>query len=414
VQKAIYQYLPLLIFLGIWSLVLFLYSLNYYNIHATSSEAFSLLIISISAFSFSYICFIIYDSRFLLFEKNRSKTTLNESFLLKSILIYSFISILGSIIIIKVVSNELGGFDAYFERPLSVRQQVVLWQKGIETPPFLLKIGSYITNIGFLSSILGGILFSIGSDKKKYLSFIPIISLLIAQLTNFGRYSFVNGLIFFLLSYILFSYYSSNLKRKKNLLRITVFSSLSLLVLGFLFFYIIKFRSPLAEDIGILLRRSLYFYLTGGIPSLDHFLDQFNNDYTYGQSSFRSLFKWINIITGDQQNTINVHNTFVSISPSQNSNTYTFVKSLYQDFNVYGLIPLIVTWAFLTKKSLYSLYEKFSVFRIMLTCILLFSLFISFFSFYFQSISQLLFWLINAAFYQYFFGEKLINSFKER
>lgn len=408
-QKYFYQYLPVWIFSGIWCIVFWIYSRKEFNIHSTSPEAFFLLLTGIIGFILSYVVFVAYDNRYNFYEKNRHEVILNKRLLINTTLAYSGITVIGAIIVATAVAQELGGYDVYLTQPLSVRQQIVSWQLGRTLPPLTLKIGSYISNIGFLCSILGGILFS-QKGRARFIGLIPLLCLLISQLTSFGRYAFVNGLIFFLFSYVLFNFFYSDQLRRSNLKRIAFFVLVSILFLGFMFYFIVKFRSPLAEDIFKLLNKSVYFYLTGGVPSLDHFLNSFNNEFTYGQSSFRSLFRWLNYITGDQETTINVHNSFVSISPTQDSNTYTFVKSIYQDFNIYGLVLLVGLWAYLTKKVIYSFYSKFSVLTLMVVCIFLYSLFISFFSFYFQSISQLIFWFLNTLMFQYLFGEKLIKN----
>lgn len=408
-SNVLYRYFPLGIFLLVWFSVFWLHNQSLYNIREVQNQAYSLLALAIFSLSAGYILFSLYDRQY---SHSNSHSLIvrikNEKMLL--VLIFSLISIqlFGSFIIFYEITYQLGGIDIFLNQPLAVRQFVVGVQNGYEEVRIFYKLGNYLTNIGFLSCFFGGIYFSSFSNYRS-LGLLPILSLLVSQLLTLGRYKFVSGLVFFIVAYLIFSYFLKPSERRKRIFELFIIGIISTLFVGIISYYVLKFRSPLELDITYLLKKSLYLYFTGGVTAFDSFL---NSDfvYTYGESSFRSVTKWLEKVNLWEENSVRtVHNPFTNVTPTYSMNTYTFSKSLYEDFGYLGLIFIPFIWGALTYKLCINTLLNFSFVNVYLISILTFSLFISFFSFYFQSLTTLVFWFIFMFLIQKLFFNQIID-----
>ncbi|MBO6792953.1 MAG: oligosaccharide repeat unit polymerase [Balneolaceae bacterium] len=397
------------IFLMVWVSVFWLHSLSLFNIREVSSQSYQLLLLSVFSLFMGYVLFRAYDIQTPIRKTPTYKIIIvNERALLLLITCLVSIQLFGAFIIFYEITYQLGGVETFFNRPLAVRQYVVGVQNGYENVRLYYKFGNYLTNIGFLSCIFGGIYFS-SFSKYRAIGLIPIISLLISQLLTLGRYKFVSGLVFFIISYLVFTYFLSPRKRSRRIIELTILGILSIIFVGTISYYVLKFRSPLEIDITYLLKKSLYLYFTGGVTAFENFL---NSDITflYGESSFRSITKWLaRFNLWDEEQLLSVHNTFTNVTPTYRMNTYTFAKSLYEDFGIYGLVAFPFIWGAVSYRICSNTFKNFNFVNLFATCIITFSLLISFFSFYFQTLTTLVFWLIFIVLIDHFFFNKIFK-----
>lgn len=351
-----------------------------------------------------------YSARFeAVFKKNRV-ISIDQQVLLKTVIILSAFSLIGGLVSAYSISNNIGGLSIYFSRPLMVRQEVVeLLANKVYGTPILYKIGSYLTSIGFVSSLFGGMLLA-SNGKYKSWGLLALLGILFSQVITFGRYSFVNGLVFFFTSYILITFFQKREIRLIQIGKLFLYSTLSLTFTVVLSYYILKWRSPLANDIIVLIKESLYFYFVGGVTAFDvnHTINDFKP--SMGVYSFRSIYgKLASIGLYDKELVKSVFNPFVKISPSYSVNTKTFINPLFQDYKIYGLVIISSIWAFFTNFFTLRFYSKPTLLTLLIVAILTFSLIISFFSFYFQSITTMVFWALVVFSIQYSFGDKLFT-----
>lgn len=403
-----FKYYPLLGFLLIWVAVFTLKSLGLYNIRSVDDDTIHLILISILSLSSGYILMQIYSPASTYTTKPILVKITNIELLLKLVILFSVLQVFGSLLIFYEVAKGIGGYSVYFSRPILVRQFIVGIQNGYESVGPLYRIGNYLSNSGFISIFLGGLLFA-SNSKLRMFGLLAIASLIFTQLVSVGRYRFISGLVFFIVSYLYLSYFHNKELRNKRIIELSIILFVSSLSIGLLSYYVLKFRAPLELDILGLLKKSVYYYLTGGVVAFDNFL---NTDYNhlYGQSSFRSFFKWFaRFGIWEESNLLSVHNSFTKVAPYYSMNTYTFVKSLYHDFGIYGCIFIPFIWGMIAYKSVDNVINNFSLVGIFWVCLFTFSLVITFFSFYFQSLTLIIYWFINVYLVQHFFNKKIFS-----
>jgi hypothetical protein len=87
-----------------------------------------------------------------------------------------------------------------------------------------------------------------------------------------------------------------------------------------------------------------------------------NPIFTHGASGFRSLFKWLaRLGLLDPQSVIGVNNPFVAIGSWTKVNTFSFAKTLYEDFGIFGLLIGNVIWGGITRHAIQKLMNHFSL-----------------------------------------------------
>ncbi|MDZ7808716.1 MAG: O-antigen polymerase [Gracilimonas sp.] len=412
VLRSFYKYLPLYVFLGIWGLVFFFYNLKLFNIYTASASTIYLILFGIIAFALGYVIFTIFDVNGLKVAENNISERLNPSAIAWLVLGLSITTILGASLIVFTVSMELGGADAYFDTPIRVRNLFTGYQNNPLTPPPLsFKIGNYLINTGFAGTIFGGVLFSL-DHKFRIFGILIIPAFIFASTVSIGRYTLVNSLFFFIFAYIISTYYLKPKLRKKRLAEILTYSAAFIFFLGFFTYILLEFRTTLGTENAVkeYALKSSYLYLTGGITALDNFLHQ-DFSLVYGQSSFRSIFRWlIQLGMWDEGNLKAVHEPFTFVTPAISINTYTYIKSFFEDFGISGVLIFSFVFGALCKLTNQAALNKFSFIRLGIAITLIFAALMSFYSFYFHSITTVIFrlliiWLIQILTSKYLYNK---------
>lgn len=373
-----------------------------------------LIILGLLAFSLGYIIFEIYDKKQLLKTPEEIFGIINTSLLLFLVVGLSLITFLGAVLIFYSISTELGGMDVYFKTPILVRNTIVNYQLDpLTPPPVLFKIGNYLINTGFAGTIFGGALFA-SHKKERLFGLLILIAFIFASLSTVGRYTLFNAIFFFFFSYIYTVFFTNEKVQKKRLTELAVYSVLLILALSMFTLYMMEVRTTIAGENAIkeYALKTTYMYVTGGVSALDNFLDH-DFIYTYGQSSFRSIFKWLSRLSlWPETDLKSVHEPFVSITPVIKINTYTFIKSFFEDFGIFGVLILSLLFGISCKISNFLCLRKFSFLRMFIAITLIFTAFMSFYSFYFHSITTIIYRLLIVIIINYVFYNKLylINS----
>lgn len=390
-SKFVY-YVPIILFGILWLIIAGLYSLNPYNfIRVSSSTTFILLIGIISIIiGYFFVHAFKYEDIIETSEVNNKESILyTEKSIKRSILITTVLGITGAIITVFWLANSLGGINIYELNPLLVRQaSVEITKAGSFTLYPIYTIGNYLISFLFIGNLLSGLYFGkrwlMYKAAPLFVSFI-ISGLLLQRMiivTSFG--------ILFLST--LFSIYILPYQRRKEVI---IPLSLSVLVIFLLLigisYSIIKIRMFYLNNIFEIFLKSTYTYLVGTISSLE-ILFRKEIDYSYGEQSFRTIFKWFAKLgfiqdVGRYKSQLG----FVNIG-RMHINTYTFVRALYIDYGIVGLSSIGFLWGALTRIIIGKYQEKYTLTYLFWAVILTFSLTMSFYEFYFQGISRIIYW----------------------
>lgn len=89
-----------------------------------------------------------------------------------------------------------------------------------------------------------------------------------------------------------------------------------------------------------------------------------------------------------------MHPDFVLIGKNMGINTYTFVRVMYEDFQIVGVLLFSFIWGGTAKYSVIKYFEKPNYTNLYFVLLMTLSLLMSFFSFYFRNIAGPVFLLL--------------------
>ncbi|MEX0721069.1 MAG: O-antigen polymerase [Balneolaceae bacterium] len=393
--KKIYTYFPLFLFSGVWCLVVIFSSLNWYNIHSVATDTWILLGSGLYAFISGYLIFTFFDSDFADLTLKRKKVQLDEVLIAKTIVVMCLFSFFGTYLVMDALGNIAGnGISTYFSKPIDIRRAYVEIQSNPLVPaPLSYKLGSYLINFCFVANLLGGALLT-STRKIKWIGLLPLFSAFLTSISIFGRFGIISSLAFLFLSYLIISFFKPDSERVRLIKNLSVTAVLVVFGLYFLFYYIVLARYSIALDLQEYFNKTIYFYFSGGVSALDDFLKT-NFTHSYGTSSFRSFFKWLaRFGLWPSENINSSYDSFTKVSPSLSINTYTYIRSLYIDFGITGVVFFSFAWGAGVKILLKKVYSNFNILYLYFAIILIYSSLMTFYSFYFESISLVIFWMI--------------------
>ncbi|MBC8375637.1 MAG: oligosaccharide repeat unit polymerase [FCB group bacterium] len=392
---------PILAFTLVWSTLFSLYSFNWFNYHRADDRSLMILISGILA---------VYAGYFLVSLIFRKNTVFNESLpdhygeglfnkkiLYKITFITVILYLLGGTAFFYVFSQVVGGAKYYFIDPGYVRDMTVAVGQGeIANVPIVYRFAGFFISVGVLSNLFGGALFA--TDRtKKILAFLPLVSNVFVSFANLQRYLFLMGIVFWILS---FMYTTLAFQRKDNA---AVFRSMlkTVLILGLIFYgfnyFIVHMRAFDRGDLRTFFYESLYAYFVGSVSSFDMWLNDPNHhiNYTYGQAIFRDVFRYLSKLgIWDTSEVRSMHPDFVLIGKNMGINTYTFVRVMYEDFQIVGVLLFSFIWGGTAKYSVIKYFEKPNYTNLYFVLLMTLSLLMSFFSFYFRNIAGPVFLLL--------------------
>jgi len=391
---------PILIFIGVWVTVFYINSLELYPFHKAGRESLVVLASGILSLVMGYILasLTFYNVPNQARDGKQANLPLFKiDVLMKLTIITLAFLAFGGLGSFRVISSLAGGAKYYFVNPFLIRELVVAIQLNeISNVPALYKISGFAISIGMISNIYGGSLF-IYKGYRKIFALLPIIMTLFVSLVFIRRYSFVMGLTLWLTSY-LYSFQVAYPDQSKILIRRMII--MTLIMAGTIFgvsYFVVHVRTFYHPKITEYFYESLYSYFVGGLSSLDVWLHNPNDliEHTYGQTTFKDIFRWLSRFKlWPAEEVKAVHQEFVFISKYRMINTYTFVKAMYEDFNISGVLVLSFIWGFLSKSAVVRFFKDPDYVSLLMVTITTFSLLMSFYSFYFRNIMGPVFWLL--------------------
>lgn len=388
----------MLILIFEWVIVLYLHYHNPYHFITMSKDTLTILLTGLSFIILGYYfisSFYFSSSNELPGDHNEIK--INEALLGKIILLISLVSVIGLIFILQEISTLTNNFSMYFNNPIFARERIVLMQEGkIATVSFFrYKIGIYLFSFMYPFAAVAGVV-SLLKTKWRLTGIIPLILVIMYSLIHLNRVGLISALGLFFFGRIYFGMYLNPQRRRSTTLKTAISLLIGTVFIAAFFFFIFKIRSSKNIDIEYYAMRSTYSYLTGSGSALDKFIFE-GVKPLYGASSFRSIFRWLaSFGLVDHSIALSNFNSFVNIGEGfpMRLNTYTFVKSPYEDFGIVGVGIIGLIWGMITRYSVERCFRGFSFLNIFLVSIMILSLFMTFFEFFFQGIVMFVFYFI--------------------
>ncbi len=364
--------------------------------HQATSETLAIFLFGILAFMSGYVLFTLYDVNSINTHQYDIVANISQPVLFYLVLALCMVTLTGAYLVIQTVINELGSFDAYFDTPVRVRNLFVDYQENpLKPPPLTYKFGSYLVNIGFASTLFGGVLL-VTKGWRRWGGLLVIFVFTIASFSTVGRYTLFNSLFFLFFSYLLAIFYTNEKLKKRRLIELSAFTVLLIFFVGGITYFVINIRSTLTSESAVIeyTLKTSYLYLTGGIPAFDKFLNQ-DFLFAHGGSSLRSVFRWlIKLGIWPEESLKTVHESFVTVTPVIQINTYTYMKSFFEDFGMSGVLIGSFIFGATCKLIHYSYLRRFTFIGLGLTLTFIFTAFMSFYSFYLHSITTIIYRLL--------------------
>jgi oligosaccharide repeat unit polymerase len=399
ITKKLYINLPIVILLCEWALVFYLHFNNPYHFIIMSRPTLNLILLGLFGLIIGY--YTIHS--FLLshnttFDTDVRKISVNQRALGIVILILSSIVFLGLLLSIREISKITNNLSLYFSNPFAARALIIQLQDGeiqnISVIAF--KIGSYLNSLMYPLAVLGGIMVS-QKSRWRYIGVLPLILVILYSLIYLNRFGLIVSLGFWFFSMFYFSIYMKNSDREELLKKIVLYIIIALIFVLLFFYLILSIRGFYITDLSYYVKRSFYAYFSGSPSALEKLLHEPSPGLMYGMSSFRSIAKWfVRLGLLEPATYVGAHNTFKNISggTSMAINTYTFVKTLFEDFGRIGVAFFTVIWGGLTRYSVEKSFKKFSLNNLFIVSVFLLSFFMSFYEFFFQGITMFIYWWV--------------------
>ncbi len=329
---------------------------------------------------------------------------INKDLLAKIILILSVLMGIGLFLLILQIRKITSNFSLYLINPFLVREKLIALHSGdmggISAISY--RFSTYLSTLMFPLSVLGGIM-AAQEGPKRHLGKIPIILVIVYSVVNLNRFAFITSLGLWLLSLLYFIIFVDKEYRQKMIRRITWYIIIAFLLVVAFFVLILKLRTITSSSIEDFAIRSIYSYFSGSGSALEKFLF-FEPRHVWGASSFRSIFRWLTKFgLVDKSLVFGTHNVFTNVSVGQPlfMNTYTFIKSPFEDFGLIGVGVICSLWGMIARYLLERYFRKFSIGSLFWVSIMTFSFFMSFYEFFFQNLTLFVYWFLILYLVQY-------------
>jgi len=363
-----------------------------FPIRHVRTDTLLLFLLAIGSFIIGYLFSILNGRGF--FEKENRHTFIKIDYQkLRNVNVtLILLSILGMFIAIREIGLMAGDSMIFFSNPYKVRVIVTSMGRSAEYVPTLLyKLGSYLINLGIISAFSSALL--ITDTKFRISAFAPFFLGILSSLIYFSRYLLLSYILFFIISiFLLLSYLPEDLKQKtkKRFLSIIFISILTGIAISAI---IILARNFYLDKFGELLGKQVYYYITGGLATFDSYLIHGHQFFTYGLSMTRGLNDWFIKFGLLDASSVpqGAGHEFVKVAPQMLMNTYTFTKTIYEDFGTIGLAFVPFLWGYISCATILKFLQKFSWIKLYFSTILIFSMIMSFFGFYLEGISVIVF-----------------------
>lgn len=413
--KKLYVFIPIYILVIEWFAILYLHYNNPYHFLLMSKGTLLIILLGLFCLILGYFfmhSLYLYKPDTL--DNNSQVIKIDEKALGIFIIILSFFAFLGLLLSLNEIAKVTNGLQLYFSNPFLAREHIVMLQEGklYNVSQMNYRIGSYLCSLMYPLASLGGIAIA-QKTRWRFTGLIPLVLVLMYSLINLNRFGLITSLGLWFFTVFYFGIYLKPDDRKKLLKQIFIYSVIAI-VLVLLFFYIImSLRAFYVTNLGYYIKRSFYAYFSGSPGAFEKLLYN-DQPLMYGASSFRSIVKWfgrLGLLESSQY--LGAHNIFknIGLGSPMTLNTYTFVKTPYEDFGILGVAGICTIWGMITRYIIERCFEKFSILNLFLVSVFVLSFFMTFYEFFFQGITMFIYWSIILLFIQDYFDKKGIISY---
>ena len=410
--KKAYIHFPMVILSIEWIIVLYLHYQNPYNYMTMSADTLYIIFVGLAFIVLGYYTFgSLYISRSEKLPGDFRKVSIDEALLGKILLLFSLLAFLGLMIVAVEVAKITNNFKLYVDNPIVVRGLIVSMQEGeIASVSYTrYKLGVYLFSLVKPLATIGGFM-SVMKSKWKFAGLIPLLLILVNSFINLNRFGLISALGFWFFGRIYSIMYLGAEERKKVLKKTGIYILISLIFIVIFFSFILNIREAYKTNISYFLMRSVYLYFTGSGSAFDK-ITFWGVKPLYGASSFRSIVKWLSMAgLIDSEHILSYYNNFVNIGQGRVIilNTYTFVKSPYEDFGILGVGVISMFWGITTRYSIERCFRKFTLYNVYFVALMLLSLVMTFYEFFFHGIVVYIFW-----FFVIYLIQKYLDKRKE-
>lgn len=380
---------PVVVFITIWILQVFLLILSPYNYKSVSLETWIITLSSVSTVVVGYLTYYFLNTTrtVQITSKTRNKSYIdfdknNLEKLLKYLLIFVAIGVIGDILYLMFTIKSYG---LHLTNIFWYRFFLSHSAKGQFGWSVLHSLFSYLILLNNVVVIISAIYHSFYSGKK-ILIYGPIFLAFLFSVITLQRHTLIIILTFWLSALFFISFYLDSQRQKislnkfyRSFIGILIFIALVIIIVISIRFYIdlggAKYNKLI--KLGI---QSIYSYIAGNVVALDTYLKS-DISYEKGAFLFQSILKWLSRLGVINSTSIpSQYLEFTNIGPVS-LNTYTYIRMLYADYGVYGLLILSYLWGFIAAFVMNNLYPNFRLYKLMFAALMMFSYLVSFFGF---------------------------------
>jgi oligosaccharide repeat unit polymerase len=306
------------------------------------------------------------------------------------------IGVIGGVVYLSdlITQNNLNPMNPFWYRMFNS-----LLSKGELGFNLSYSLFSYLILLQGVSIPLSGIYYVFINKKKHYTLIVLALPILFGIIT-LQRYIIVSSLFYWVITVAIMISFLKNEERKR--VRYKFLKHLSyiffLFVSMIIFVIIVRMKidqGGFSDKILIYSLESIYRYVSGNIVALDNFIMS-DFELKNGIVIFDSFIKWFmrfGILSSE--NIARVEYKFVDVG-SSTMNTYSYIRILYEDFGILGLLSFSYIWGGVTSLATDRLFKRLSLVNLIIVILLSYSFFISFFSFSLHNIAMVVFMISMA------------------
>lgn len=257
-----------------------------------------------------------------------------------SILFFSFISIAGAVQHWIILIEKFGSIPMVFINASAIYKMIT------ETGGIKGQI-PFVSNFGYVA-VFWGAVYSAYKNKFIFLSILPFIGIIIKETSTLGRAGILLGLFEFIFVFLLFRHcLTINAKNHYKFSKTNATISVTIL-LGLLIFAasLVKISRISFEQYqgasrtlrelegNIILSPSVYLYLSAHLGVLNEYIKRQDEENLFAQNTLLPLYNFLDRLDIVKRPNQYQKGYFIPMWV----NTGTFIRELFSDFNVFGIL----------------------------------------------------------------------------
>jgi oligosaccharide repeat unit polymerase len=304
---------------------------------------------------FNFGCFVASRKHVLINKKYLEDVKINYPFLKEMVLLMSICGFIASAVMIILVGGNLQSILSLDTLSNISTQSAANRYEGMDDPLYV-KILLYPSYIG---TIMGGLLFSISSNKPgKYIAILPLLSSLLYSTVTTAKASFLLGLVLWLSSFI--TTRVSDFRKPFVLFsKKKILSYILALIFGnvlIIFIAIMRTGSNDITDVSIaekIFQETSTTYFAAHIFLFSEWISKEFSSYSlsFGAYTFAGIFSLLGVATRQQ-------GLFETSSLEINSNVYTVFRGMIMDYGIIGSMLIMFFGGFIATKTFVQLAGK--------------------------------------------------------